>query len=165
MGRQICFFIAESDEEEFVRFVFESNDFIVSPRNQKLTLKSILDSTYQDLSKYYIVTANSCINQFSSGIIDPTISDVIEFKRSRIEKDNKTFYWRLWAEFKYYDEDGEVILKEKWFRNKFDSYRKWIKKNYRISKDKDFYIGDGAFKLYNEGNLIPIASASYLIEF
>lgn len=157
--------MVESDEEEFVRFVFESNDYLISLKDQNLTLETILHSTYQDLSMYYIASPNSCINKFNNGFVDHYTSDVIEFSRSRLEQDHTTFYWRLWAEFKYFDEKGEVISKDKWFSNKFETYRKWIKKNYRISKDKNYYIGEHAYELYTEGKLIPISSPTYIIEF
>lgn len=74
-------------------------------------------------------------------------------------------YGRLWVELKYWDKQRQLIAKNKRLYERFDFYRKWIKKNYRISKDKCFYIGDEAYKFYCQGKLKMVSPINYVVEF
>jgi hypothetical protein len=57
---------------------------------------------------------------------------------------------RLWAAMRYVD-NHQWAEKEHRFKAWYDSYAKWIKKHCRLSKNKDSYIGEDAYKAYKEG--------------
>lgn len=60
---------------------------------------------------------------------------------------------RLWMSIRYF-EDDMTIEKDKWVIDWYDSYVKWIKKNCRLSKNKDSYIGEDAYKKYKDRTLV-----------
>lgn len=120
--------------------------------------------THTDI-QLFIFLKHSEIVSGNSGFINESISDVIEFYRCKIVNGYKIEYGRLWVELKYWDKQGQLITKEKWLSERFEFYRKWIKKNCRISKDKGFYIFDEAYKLYREGKMQMISPINYVVEF
>ncbi len=158
MGRQIRFFMHGDDEIKFIELVEYfgdsisdrgGNPFDISKLNGFLLHKEeITDSS--KLTILFIIFPESKLVKRESGYINPVEADVIEFSRCDITDNNQIWEGRLWAEFKYYDENGTLKSKDKWFEQKFNKYRNWIKKNLRISVDKDYYIGEEAYKLYRE---------------
>ncbi len=161
MGKQIRFFMAKEDELEFYDLVLSSNDFFIDDKQNILDKEALFNSNEITL---YIAQPNSNIIKDENGYINIIRSEVIEYSRCLFRNSNLD-YGRLWAEFKFYDSEGELVQKEKWFNDKFSSYRKWIKKNYRVSKSKDFYIGEQAYKLYLTKELEMMATPLIKVEF
>ncbi len=95
------------------------------------------------------------------GFVNDYDSDVIEFMRCEIRRaPNKLDDGRLFMRPRYYidTEDSSIaILKDKWFQDKYNAYKKWIIKNYRISKDKHYYIAKEAYQAYKEKGLKVMA--------
>lgn len=164
MGKQIRFFMLPEEEKKFIDIVLAQKDLLVRPKFKDGNMDLIRDSLNISDYKLYIVTKQSRIVCRSTGFISETLSDAIEFLRCKIDN-HKLEYGRLWVEMKYWDEKGQLITKDKQLNKRFEFYRKWIKENYRISKDKGFYIGDEAYKLYREGKLKMISPINYVVEF
>ncbi len=165
MGRQIRFFMAPEDEGEFVDMILEKKELLVRPKLKDGNIEPIKTRLSISDYKLYIISEHSRIVGKSTGFICETFSDVIEFYRCKIKDGCRMEYGRLWVELKYWDEQGQLITKNKRLSERFEFYRKWIKKNYLLSKDKEFYIGDEAYKLYCEGELKMISPINYVVEF
>jgi hypothetical protein len=100
-----------------------------------------------------------------NGFIDVICSDVIEFSRSMARNQKKVQYGRLWVELKYFEESGVGVTKEKWLNEKYSAYKRWIEKQYKISKCKDFYIGATTYKIYKHESFKLMATPVLEVEF
>ncbi len=154
MGKQIRFFMLNSDEEKFLEYVKESGAQISDKKSNPIEIdkfgRIIEDKDQPSITQLFITSPESKIIKDENGFIDQILSDVIVFRRCSLTEEKMVWEGRIWAEFKYYDDRDELIKKEKWFEQKFNKYRSWIKKNFRISIDKFAYIGEEAYKLYKE---------------
>ena len=158
MGKQIRFFMLGSDEIKFLELIEATGDLIVDDKGNTIDIiefkEGLLHSEekkdYLAFTEFYIIFPDSNIIKFESGIINQIRSDVIEVLMCSVTEENLVREGRLWAEFKYYDENRMLKSKGKWFEEKFNLYRNWIKKNLRISVNKGYYIGEEAYKLYKE---------------
>jgi hypothetical protein len=154
MGRQIRFFMLNSDEEKFLEYVKESGAQIFDKKSNPIEIdkfgRIIEDKDQPSITQLFITSPESKIRKDENGFIDQILSDVIVFRRCSLTEKKMVWEGRIWAEFKYYDDRDELIKKEKWFEQKFNKYRSWIKKNFRISIDKFAYIGEEAYNLYKE---------------
>ena len=152
MGRQIRFFMGPQDEAKFLKFVRANGDRIVRTKTKDGKVDFISGELLDTDLTVLIVSDSSRIVIDEYGFIDLSRSDVIEFSRcSKVKDGRMEEYGRLWFETEYWDDQQQLIRKEEWLKKRFELYRKWIKKNFRISKDKDFYIGEEAYQLYLNG--------------
>ena len=151
----------EADELNFLKFVMESGDYITDTKGLKIEIDDVIKSKEH---KFYIVSPKSIVTTMTFGFVDYNSSEVIEFLRCA-NKNNNIEYGRLWAEFKFYDNNDLLISKDKAFEEKYNRYKRWITKNYKISKDKDFYIAQEAYKAYLDGDYSMIAFPSTKVEF
>ena len=148
MGRQIRFFMTDFDETIFLKFIKESNHLILDRWGNVIDFESV--STCKEMQVLIALKdSNLCTNE--SGFIKDIKSDVIEYTRCMKKDDNKLCDGRLWVELKYYDEQGVLVEKGAKIKEAYNKYKKWIVKCMRISIDKDYYIADGAYKLYKDG--------------
>jgi hypothetical protein len=150
MGRQICFYMLDADELEFMQLIKDWGDSFIDITGNN----SISKEYYEKKKALYIVSPQSKIIKNTFGFVDDYNSDVIEFMRCELSlAPNKLDYGRLWMDPRcYIDTEGSavVILKGKWFQDKYNAYKKWIIKNYRISKNKHYYIAKEAYQAYKE---------------
>jgi hypothetical protein len=173
MGRQIRFFMIGNDEKKFFEVIEAFGDLIVDKKGKSLEISKLKEILLQEeekkvlstLNKFFITFNESKLIKDENGFIEPFESDVIDFSRCSIEGGNMVWQGRIWAEFNYYDNNGVLVKKEKWFEQKFNMYRSWIKKNFRISVDKFAYIGEEAYKLYKEKGYRMMNSPKVEIEF
>lgn len=169
MGKQIRFFMLNCDEKKFLDYVKESGDPIFDKKSNPIELDKfgrIIEKIDQpSIKQIFITSPESKIIKDENGFIDQILSDVIVFRRCSTTEEKMVWEGRIWAEFKYYDDSGEMIQKEKWFEQKFNKYKSWIKKNSRISVDKDSYIGVKAYKLYKEKGYRMMNSPKVEIKF
>lgn len=161
MGRQIRFFTMNNDEDYFIQTIFNSSDKIVDSKGNSMTLGEIKLCRLN----LYIISPNSKIFYTKNNFINSINSDVIEYARNTVNIKKQVEYGRLWLETKYYDTYGNAVTKEKWLSAKFSKYKKWIVKNYRLSKDKDFYISEEAYKLYKSGEYKMMATPVTEVHF
>lgn len=151
----------KEDEEKFVSYVLSQNDYFINTSNQSIDSYELIES--KELS-FFIASSQSKINLSRSGFVDSITSDVIQYSRG-IKKESQITHGRLWFEVKYYDESQVLISKEKWLKEKFRLHSNWIKENYRQSRCKDFYIGEGAYQHFKNGNLHMMATPILKVEF
>lgn len=162
MGRQTRFFMSKRDEAEFMVLVKDRNDVILDRTGCELTVKEIVDSNERKI--FITLPQSGAIIKNSSGYINPTFSEVVEFIRCRREDDKHIENGRIWAEFRYYDSNGELVGKSKQFEDMYNYYSKWIRKHYKLNRDKDFYIAGDAYRRYKEEGYV-MKSGVYVAEF
>lgn len=168
VGKQIRFFMGPEDEKKFLEMVFKKKDLLVRPKFKDRNIDSIDPKEASLVLKdyqYFIISEQSRIITRDPGYINEIVSDTIVFSRCIVKDGSKMNYGRLWVELKYWGEHGEMITKDKRLSDCYEFYRKWIKKHYRISKDKNFYIGEEAYKLYQDGKMKMISPPKYVVEF
>lgn len=154
MGRQIRFFMINEDFDMFVQNVSDLSDLIIDYKGNIVVKEEILNS---NMASFFIKPYHSINVCDRSGYVNEIRSDVIQFLRCMTIK-NQIMYGRLWYENKYFNETGNVIVKDKWLSDKFNIYKKWIVQNYRRSKEFDFYIGEATYKLYKDGEYKMMAT-------
>jgi|GEM_PF-5432169 len=155
MGRQINFFMFGDDEHKFLNYVKETQNYLIDRFGNTISFEEMEPSCCSKdenqanrmMDIYYIAAPNSKIEIRDKAGLQSVISEVIEFSPSIIRHSNELWNGRIWIETKYYDEHRNIVMKPKWFIDMFNLYQKWIKKNLRPNKDKDFYVGDNAYKL------------------
>lgn len=164
MGKQINYFMVGQDELMFLDVMAKFNDSMITHRLFPLSQNEVVTSGTKLMM--YIKSENSNLYVNEYGFVDGYRSDVIEYSRTSV-LENHALPGRLWAEMKYYDEfyNPIKISKEKWFSDRFEAYRKWIRKHFRRSTCKSFYIGEEAYKLYQSGELKTMAGPIVPVEF
>ena len=161
MGKQIGFFMGPEDEKKFIELVLSQQDLLIRIKLKEGEIDPVKDPLNTNDSQLFIVSRQAKIIAWDSGFIKGSESDVIEFDRCKRDS-NKIKVGRLWMEMKYWDKQEQLITKEKWFNDRFEFYRRWLKKKYRISKNKGYYIGEEAYELYREGKSQMIIPATYI---
>lgn len=161
MGNQVRFFMTNKDEITFFKHLENMQKSILSDKGSVMTIEEVFNS--KDML-FFIASKESNIIKKTNGYIDTLKSDTIEYSRC-ITKENNLTYGRVWAEFKYYNEDGSCIVKDKKFKEDFNAYKKWISTNFKISKCRYFHIGDDAYKNYKEHGWNMLATPVTKVEF
>lgn len=158
MGRQIRYYATKKDLVEIIDFIKSIGGIIVEKNGNeiddnvknKMTEKVLglyiktLDSqigfcNYSDGSGAFLVSAESETVEFMPPFpctYDPELKNAFHYGRFYVETD------------KYYNSEICKML--------YDRIVKYIKKNYLISDDKDAYIADEAYELYENGKYVPI---------
>ena len=70
---------------------------------------------------------------------------------------------RFWYAPEYYDDYGNKVRKSKELDILFNNLSKFIKKNYRLTKDKFAYIGPDAYEKYLEGSFVPCCGRNKIV--
>lgn len=160
---QVRFFMDKEDERLFCQHVIESGDVLVDRHGKEMPLGEIADDDFYHL---YIASHESNLYVRKSGFLDDVRSDVIQFVRCKLKNDEEMDYGRLWFESIYYDDTfTDKFVKEEWIKKKYNKYARWIKKNYLINTDKDFYIAPGANDKYKSSQIRPMATPVTAVEF
>lgn len=171
-GKQIRFFFTATDEDRFFQEIEKRDDVFITDKNLELGIPKIKSLNENFQTQIWIKSHKSHIYMNSNGYIDRDKSDVIEYSRSITEAFFKSRYpnlkeqitsedrkylrnGRLWIAMKYLNHDkDDFIEKANWFKDWYSIYAKWIKKYCRLNKDKNYYMGEDAFKAYKEGKII-----------
>lgn len=160
MGMQIRFFMASQDEVYFYNLINELGDILIDNRGNPL---SVEESMKYKLNQY--ITSTDYANRLHHNeIVDPIGANVIDFSKASCNKEKQFEPARLWIEVKFWDDSGNLITKDKWLIDKFNCYKKWIKKNCKLSKDKNYYVGKAAEKLYREEGYKLMSTPKYEVE-
>jgi hypothetical protein len=85
-------------------------------------------------------------------LIDKTASPVIEVSPTRIDKDGRMSYGRLWAETSYL-KDGMIVRADEDFIRFYDKVARLIRKYFFRIEKVDGYIGPEVLSLYKEGKI------------
>ena len=162
MGKQVRFFMTNKDEVDFLKAIIQFNNSILDNKAFVLTVEEAKSSTNLSL---FITAQNANISKDNNGFVDPIVAEVIQFSRYMLLEDKYLRNGRVWAEFKYYDDSKKLVNKSKEFKDTYNIYEKWIKKNFRLSKCKDYYIANDAYRAYKEDGIILMAGPKQIIEF
>lgn len=165
MGKQIRFFMDENDEMEFVNYIYSNGDVLIIDKvGVDGNIQIIKDPIELECYNYYLYSPGMRICIRESGFISETFSEVIEFRRAE-RKGNIMYYGRLWMEMKYWDENSNLVSKSPQLEKKYNLYKRYITKNYKLSQDKDFYIGPHAYDLYLKGEIKTMAGPVVEVKF
>lgn len=165
MGKQIRFFMGPEDEKRFLGLVLAQQDLIIKPRIRNCEVDPWRENPEQPDHIIYIVSRDSRIVTRGLGFIDDLQSDVLEFSRCVMRDDRHMDYGRIWFEMRYWDEHTNLVQKDKWLSDRFEFYRRWIRKEYRHSNGLDFFVGDQAYEMYREGRVQMMAGPLLAVEF
>jgi len=161
MGRQIRFFFDKEDELLFTDYIYENNFLVMDVKANILTKADMIASN--DLS-FYLTSTDSRIDKRGE-FIDQITSEVIEYSREKIWNDGVLKSGRLWVELKYWNSSGEHIPKSNQLGQSYNTLKKWIIKNTRISTCKNYYIGKHAYNLYEQSGWKMSAGPKCFVEF
>jgi hypothetical protein len=162
MGHQIRFYIVNEDEDNFLNYVNNMDDFIVDYKGKVVNVNGIKSSNRY---VYYLAFNPLMDIRDKDGYINDEYGNIIEFSRSIKKHNNRIESGRLYVDLKYYDVTGNVVTKEKWLYNKFLVYKNWIIKNCRKSKEYNFFIGEETYKLYKSGEYKMMATPVTEVHF
>lgn len=162
MGKQIRFFMTEIDEYNFLKTVSEHKHILLDSKSKHLTFEEALASKELML---FIALSDSKIIVSKSGFIDQITAEVIEFARCKEWMEKVLDEGRLWVKIKYYDNSQQLCTKSRQVNEVYNIYVKWIKKNHRISKCKDYYVGPDAYQKYKNKGYIMKAGPKHFVEF
>lgn len=70
---------------------------------------------------------------------------------------------RIWYSPDYVDENGVRTKKAKDLHDLYGSLSRFLKKNFRITKDKSAYVGKDAYEKYLQGTFVPCAGRHKII--
>ncbi len=157
MGKQINFFMLNSDERIFFDYIKEQGDSIIDINLNPIDSNSINGNViYTDipldsppLLQFFIISTDSIIKKYKNKYLDTISSDVIEFSRGSLQIiGNETILspGRIWAELKYYNDQNKIIGKDKWFQDRTKNYINWIKKNFKSNIEKHYFIGSNTIQ-------------------
>ncbi len=179
MGRQVRFFVTDNDIDDLIEVIHQNNGQIITRLSKQCSsLADFKEKDDLEGKQFFIKFQNSkLINRggLSSHILDQLSSEVVEVSLCRnvnkeivdvsmLGKTVEPIYipnpdyslstfecGRIWYESKYYDEQGNIVEKSEDLKTMFDILKKYIRKNYHISVQKDYYIGPDAYLKYLKG--------------
>lgn len=178
MGKQTRFYTTENDIEQLVSFIIENGGTIINedgyePNEHELSNignQAFCANRFRFPSFFIKLPSSKLFYHYSEKIdrkcIDSLISEIVEFSPCRKNEKNSlwTQYGRIWYARQYYDKNGVIVEKSKELDVLFSKLHKYIRKNYKISEDKFYYIGPDAYAKYLEKIFYP-SEGLYLIEF
>lgn len=162
MGKQIEFFMTKADELEFLKVVSANNFLIMDDRTTKISMNEAIESNALSL---FFTFENAKVYKSNNGFLDVIISEAIQFSRSLNRGDCSIRSGRIWAEFKYYNSSHELTAKSKQMSDMYSTLAKWIKKNMKQSKCKNFYVGNAAYSFYKAEGYSMLAGPKHTVEF
>lgn len=169
MGRQIGFFFDRKDEEAFIDHALENGCLILDTRGSILHKPMIVGSDVKKNSQVLITMEGLNVEKYSeeSEYVCSITSEVIEFSRCQSWYEKTLSDGRIWAEFKHWNSEGRLEKKSDRLDKLYKLLVKWIKNNARLSVDKEYYIGEHAYKLYSEADWTMSAASNTIrpVEF
>ena len=138
MGRQINFYMDKEKEDEFVKYAFEKDFYVIEeniPKKEKNIYKTFKDYKRESLSYelYFCKNINVSKIMFTkSGRIDYSSSPIIEFTKTFIysnSNENIIKIGRIWYEYKYINNNNQFIIKDEQLLKDYYILVEWIRKN------------------------------------
>jgi hypothetical protein len=164
MGRQVAFYMKESDELEFVEFARSDREVIVFARTlqeEKVVPLNVLPGPqtpgWFQLWLWDVRNSPEPILQFVAEqnyyTVDSFASEVIEFDRSAF-LDRFLRTGRIWAEMKgWRDDPRNVFQKSESFVRWFDRLVRWIKRK-AMRRFRGAYVLPGAQEFVDQGGFL-----------
>lgn len=133
MGKQFSFIMDEYDEKDFFEYVNQSGAVYFSPSNENpKVIYTLPESNWFKLYLHKESFGVLICNETKNGrkYIDSINSPVIEFRKTIIHTHSKEISrGRLWMEMKYFDSNGNLVIKKEAVNEWYKELSKWIKKN------------------------------------
>lgn len=146
MGRQVNFFFSQNDEHEFIKQV-NKNGFLIMD-----STGYVIDDPFScPISQFYLALPDAKL-KYSRYFLCSLESEIIEYSRCEL-KGNEMDRGRIWAEFRFWNANEEIVRKREVFEKAYEKLARWVKKNSRIDKNKFNYIGPGAYKMYKDDGI------------
>jgi hypothetical protein len=162
MGKQVNFYMMESDESQFIEFARTGRDLCIIPFPLRTaSVPCLAELPKLDIPFWYSVClwdrsgstdpALRYVSQQKYWIVDELNSEVIVFSRSIIDQ-GRLVRGRIWAEFIVWKQSDppERLRKSKAFENWFDRLGRWIKRHSTRDANGD-YILPGAIEYQRQG--------------
>jgi hypothetical protein len=143
----------QADENRLLEFIYANEDMLIKVKLVDGKLQSVSPADELTDFKYYIFNKSWKMISDTFFNVDYDSAEAIEYLRPTI-RDNKMEPGRFWIEMKYWEKENDrdiIITKNPDLDKKYKLYKKYITKNFRLSKDKHYYISPGAYKLYKQG--------------
>lgn len=168
MGKQINFYMDKESEDKFLMYIKENGVLIFEGNNDRPLIIDKLPAPFSEKGWFKVYLYNNAgdikYQKLSNGrvIIDCMESPVIEFSRTVVREDSKEISkGRLWVETKYYNNDGDLIIKDNMIDECYKSLSKWIKKNVPRT---EFVIKEKVYKEYISESFLSYINWGYVIK-
>ena len=166
MGRQVNFFMAKQDEDEFLKFAKQTGNVVVLPpvsATSDFQEVDVLPEPFStDVWKQFWLWNRSITPSYQSEYvsekgyytINGLLSSLVELSRSYV-KDNTMYPGRIWAEFTIVDEEANDLgQKDREFRRWYEALAKWVRREF-YHTGWMIFAGRGALKFQDEGGTLP----------
>lgn len=178
MGKQVRFYMLPEDERLFLHFVCQKpsvallSSISTKPKLQVIEdpLNSLQPTTElrtillwntmwpirkDDIQKIFLKEYDIEQGRYvATGemvySVNTSKAPVIEFSPSFIRHDGRLVQGRIWAEM-YRPEPGQLIHKGANFESWYDQIARWLRRNFKRSRDIDGYFGPEALEWYQKG--------------
>jgi hypothetical protein len=169
MGKQVNFYMAASDEANFMDFVRSNRSVgitIDGTRTEGISLLADLPERGRPFwfSVWLWDQDNSpspvlqYVPQQQYFVVDRFASEVIEFTRSYLDGD-RLVRGRIWAEMTFLKTDGVAQNKDTCFRKWFDELANWIKRRSTRDRCGDYVLPGAAEYAAQGGRLVQAVYA------
>jgi len=167
MGKQIYFYMDKESEDKFLMYIKENGVLIFEGNNDRPLIIDKLPAPFSGKGWFKVYLYNNAgdlkYQKLSNGrvIIDCMESPVIEFSRTVVREDSKEILkGRLWVETKYYNKNGELIIKDNMIDEWYKKLIKWIKKNVPIT---ELVVNGKVCKEYISESFLSYINLDYVI--
>lgn len=162
MANLIQFFMVEEDERAFLRFL-QRHRLEVYPARVPPGWKPFLaeEEAHPALPAECYLAASELgpvlVDKVKRGPlkghlrVDEVRSPVIYFERSRLNPEGELLSGQLWGELEVTPQTGRRTAAPDRFRRLFLELEEWVKKSFRRSEPKGFFIGPHAARRSKEG--------------
>lgn len=176
MGRQIRFWAIQKDYEELSEILIQNDIIVLTRSGNRLEPSSKKFYTVFGAEQCFLTKEGLRLPYDENKNVDRWNSEVVEFANCRPSKLKisdpsgckliRTGYehGRLWYDPYFRDDSYNETAKCKELTAMYNLLKRYIQKNYRISKCKCGYIGPYAYEEYMKDNFIP-CSGKNRIEF
>ncbi len=165
MATQLAIFMEREDELSFIRFL-ERNNMEVYPRRVPpgwVTFRAN-EANFDKLPEedVYLVAVDigpALVDKLKRGKdkgqwrIDEVRSPVIFWERCKKNEEGELVAGQLWAELEITQQTGRRDPAPERFKTLFREIEDWMKKTFRRSHPKGFFVGPKTAKLVNKNNL------------
>ena len=122
---------------------------LCTPHPPKTIDLSLVENNFRRDGFIVIDDSDEYHRQMSELMKNPTYIDNPNYIQNGFE------HGRLWYSPKFFDSDGKNCSKSKELDGLYNGMRRFIKRNFKQTKDKFAYIGPDAYAKYKEGAFIP----------
>ena len=122
---------------------------LCNPSPTKVIDISSVDNNFRKEGFVIIDDSDEYHRQMDELIRNPTYIDNPNYVEHGFE------HGRFWYSQEFFDDEGKKVSKSKELSKLFNNLSKFIKENFKQTKDKFAYIGSDAYDKYNDGIFIP----------